>query len=192
MMNREDILKCLSILKLNYPSFYKTLDRESAEALIALWLDILKDEDPAEVMAAIKSVIATDSSTYPPSIGVIRNMLRRFDKPIADTASDGWNEVRQAIKGSVYFAKAQENFEKLSPITKQILGSPSQLRDYAMMSPEDFNSVAQSNFLRAYRAREKAMSEINALTNDVREMIEQKTGTMLLSGRNTNLLCEVN
>lgn len=191
-MVREDVLKCLSILKLNYPSFYKTLDRDSAEALVSLWLEILKDEDPAEVMAAIKSVIATDSSTYPPSIGVIRNMLRRFDKPIADTASDGWNEVRQAIKGSVYFAKAQENFEKLSPITKKVLGCASQLRDYAMMSPDEFNTVAQSNFLRAYRAKEKAENEMNALTNDVKLMIEKKQEDKLLSAGENNLLCEVN
>ena len=69
--------------------------------------------------------------------------------------------------------EAREEFEKLPESVRRIVGAPSQLRDWAMMDCDTFNSVVASNFQRSYRAAAQREREIASLPPDVRALVDQ-------------------
>lgn len=167
-MTREETIRILTILKVSYPGFYSKITKADAQRTIIVWTDMFADDDFDVVMAAVKAVINSDTNGFPPNIGTIKEQIRRFTAPEQDTAADAWNQVRNAI--SYYDAK--DNFDRLPELCREIVGGPSQLRDWAMMESSDVNTVVQSNFLRSYRAKEKSRREFLALPAEIRERCE--------------------
>lgn len=51
----------------------------------------------------------------------------------------------------------------LSDTVRRVVGSPSQLREWAMMEPDTVQSVVASNFQRSYRSRAASEKEFAAL-----------------------------
>ncbi len=65
-MTREETIKVLAVLKAAYPSFYKDMRRDEGESVVALWCDLFVDDDYQLVAGAVKALIATETSGYPP------------------------------------------------------------------------------------------------------------------------------
>jgi hypothetical protein len=63
-------------LKQAYPQAYAKMTRAEAEELVSLWLDMLGNEDPAEAMNAVNSLIAEDTRGFPPKIGQVLAKIR--------------------------------------------------------------------------------------------------------------------
>ena len=173
-MTREDTIMVLSVLRGAYPSFYRGADRHEAEDTVSLWASLFADDDVRIVTAAVKALIVSDVKGFPPVPGQVKEYIRKLTMPKELTEGEAWALVAKAVSNGLY--GSQEEFAKLPEDVQLIVGSPSQLRDWAAMESETVHSVVASNFQRAYRTRQQAKREYIAIPADVRAMLESAAG----------------
>lgn len=168
-MNRTDVLKIMAVLRGAYPQFYRGVSRQEAEDTVSLWAEMFADDDPALVAAAVKALIASDERGFPPHIGAVKNAMRDLVRCGELDETEAWDLVRRAVSDGIY--GAGEAFRRLPEEVRRIVGSPSQLREWALMDSETLHSVVASNFQRAYRARRERDRREALLPGDVRRVI---------------------
>ena len=179
-MNREETKAILAILKAGYPNFYKDMTKEDATNTINLWTIMFAD-DPAQVVTeAVKSLMCT--LKFPPTIADVKEKIAMITQPPAMTEMEAW----QMVKSAISYYNAAETFERLPPILKRIVGSPNQLREWAIMETEKFDTVVQSNFMRSYKAVVAQEKERAMLPESTKQMIAGLAGKgMLTDGGDT-------
>jgi hypothetical protein len=176
----EETLSIMSVLKAAYPNYYKDMRRSDADAVVALWVEMFRD-DPAEIVAvAVKAHIATDKKGFPPHIGAIKEAIVKLKTSDEMTELEAWGCVLKAIGNSNY--NSAQEFEALPPVVRRLVGSPNQLREWAMMDSDTVNSVVASNFQRSYKARAANEREVLALPQDVRQTMELLAAGMQMQG----------
>lgn len=168
-MTRDDVIKIMSVLRGAYPHFYRDISKQEAYDTINLWTDMFSNDDASIVAAAVKSLIDGDDKGFPPTIGQVKAKMRLLVGSDELTEAEAWNLVSKAVKNGLY--GAVEEFEKLHPAVKRIVGSPSQLRDWASMDSDTLHSVVASNFQRSYKVVATREKEIAALPDDVKKLI---------------------
>lgn len=168
-MNREETKQILSILKAAYPSFYNGQSREELFGVLALWCDMFADDDVGAVATAVKSLIATRTETYPPVIGEVRQHLAKVSRPQSPEESAAWAMVSKAVRNGIY--GYNKEWEKLPPEVQAVVGSPEQLRAWAMMPSDEVETVIASNFKRSYRTEMVRAKENAMLPKDLRNII---------------------
>ena len=168
-MTRDDVIKIMSVLRGAYPHFYRDISKQEAYDTINLWTDMFSHDDASVVAAAVKSLIDGDDKGFPPTIGQVKAKMRPLVGSDELTEAEAWNLVSKAVKNGLY--GAVEEFEKLPPAVKRIVGSPSQLRDWASMDSDTLQSVVASNFQRSYKVVATREKEIAALPDDVKKLI---------------------
>lgn len=168
-MTREDTIKILSVLRGAYPAFYRDITKQEAESTIALWESMFDEEPYALVGAAVKAFIAGDGKGFPPSIGQIKERIRKITQPEELTEQEAWAFVSKAIKNSTY--GSVEEFNKLPPEIQVVVHDPGQLRQWATSSAENLETVVASNFMRSFRAKQKATREYLALPTSVKQLM---------------------
>lgn len=168
-MTRDDVIKIMSVLRGAYPHFYRDISKQEAYDTINLWTDMFSRDDASIVTAAVKSLIDGDDKGFPPTIGQVKAKMRLLVGSDELTEAEAWNLVSKAVKNGLY--GAVEEFEKLPPAVKRIVGSPSQLRDWASMDSDTLQSVVASNFQRSYKVVATREKEIAALPDDVKKLI---------------------
>lgn len=187
-MTREETLAIMSVLKAAYPSFYKDMRRNEAEGIVELWASMFVDEPATVVAAAVKAHIATDAKGFPPTIGAIKAAVVKVAAPDEMTEMEAWGLVHKAIRNGIY--GAQKEFDKLPPVIQRLVGSPNQLKEWAVMDADTVASVVASNFQRSYKARAANEREMLALPSDVRQAMGMLSAGMamgaLTSGGETN------
>lgn len=175
-MTYEETLAIMSVLKAAYPNYYRDMRKTDAESVVSLWAEMFK-EDPAELVAvAVKAHIANDAKGFPPHIGAIRNAIAKIKQPDEMTEIEAWGYVLKALRNSNY--NAAEEFEKLPVIVRRLVGTPNQLREWAMMDSDTVNSVVSSNFQRSYKARAASEREILTLPAGVRSTMQALADSM--------------
>lgn len=170
-MERSNVLEIMAVLRGAYPQFYRGISRKEAEDTVNLWLDMFRQDDANLVAAAVKSLIDTDEKGFPPHIGAVKAKIRLLTDQEEMTEAEAWGIVSKAIRNGTY--GAQEEFEKLPPILKRIVGSPNMLREWARMDSDTVHSVVASNFQRSYRVVSAREREIAKLPPDVREIVQK-------------------
>lgn len=173
-MNREEVLMVMTVLRGAYPQFYRGITAKEAEATVSLWEDMFRNDNLQIVLCAVKSVIEGDDKGFPPTIGQVKTKMRLLVGSDELTEAEAWNLVSKAVKNGLY--GAVEEFEKLPPAVKRIVGSPSQLRDWASMDSDTLHSVVASNFQRSYKVVATREKEIAALPDDVKKLIHGRAG----------------
>ena len=169
----------MAVLRGAYPNFYRDMSNEDALQIVNLWMDMFQDESYELVAAAVKTLIATDVKGYPPHIGAVKEKIRFFTEEQAMTEAEAWSIVSKALSNGFYGAK--EEFEKLPDRIKRLVGSPNQLREWAMMDSETVQSVVASNFQRSYKVRSKQDADYVSLPSDVKLMIGTVSNKLSLS-----------
>ena len=165
-MNLVETAKLMAILETAYPMFYAKKTQQEREDAIRLWAEMFADE-PGEVVAvAVKALIKSRVSTFPPGIGEITEMIQKITQPDQMTELEAWGLVLKAVGNSNY--NSSEEFEKLPPVVQRLVGAPSQLREWAAMDSETLNSVVASNFQRSYKVRAKNERDFLALPSSVK------------------------
>lgn len=142
-MTHDGVKQLMIVITSAYPNYHPT----DMAKTIHVWESILKDYKDSDVAEALRRYIISDTKGFAPAIGQIIDMMHK-DESLGEL--EAWGLVRKAIRNGVY--GAEEEFSKLPDEARLALGSPGQLRDWAMMSVDSVDSVAQSNFLRAYRS----------------------------------------
>lgn len=174
-MTARETLKVLAILKAAYPQHFRGLTDGDINSITALWGAMFDREPYAEVEQAVKAHIATDSKGYFPVIGAIKEQISRMHrKDGALTEHEAWELVRHALKNGYY--GAQDEYAKLPADVQRILGGPSQLRDWSMLSDEQINTVIASNFMRSYRARAEYERDVDKLPEAIRQSFLPSVG----------------
>ena len=168
-MTRQETGIIMDILATAYPRFYAGPDAPDPEKAVALWAEMFAEDDVAVVAAAVKALIATDDKGFPPHIGAVKAKVRQITQPSGMTPQEAWNLVAKAIRNSAY--DSREEYDKLPKDIQRLVGSPNQLRDWALMDSDTVHSVGASNFQRSFSTRQKADNDFKALPRDVQAMI---------------------
>ena len=175
-MNLIETAKLMAILETAYPMFYAKKTQQEREDAIKLWAEMFADEPGELVAMAVKALIKSRVSTFPPGIGEITEKIQQITQPDQMTEMEAWALVAKAVCNSNY--NSAEEFEKLPPVVQRLVGAPSQLREWAAMDSETFNSVVASNFQRSYKVRAKNERDYLALPSSVKSFMANLTDGM--------------
>lgn len=172
-MNKSEAAQILSYIKVAYPYYAVKLTTEDAKLAINLWASMFPDDPVADVGAAVKAYIASDTSGYAPAISQIKNILRRLASPEQElTAGEAWALVSKAAENGYY--NSRKEFSKLPPIVQRALGgNHTILRDYSLMDVKTFESVIKSQFVREYNAIINRENEMLMLPPHVQKYFAQ-------------------
>lgn len=175
-MDRTETIKIMAVLRAAYPMYYAKQSTEDLQGVVNLWTEMFSDEPYQLVAMAVKALIKTRVSTFPPAIGEITEKIMQLTKPDEMTELEAWALVSKALKNSGY--SSREEFEKLPPIIQRIIGSHYQLREWSQLDQDEVDTVVASNFQRSYRARAKSEREFEALPADVKDFMVQLAAGM--------------
>jgi len=164
-MTRQEALAVMAMLKTAYPTFYKDLSKEDISAAVNLWATMFSEEPVQVVTEAIKALMCT--LKFPPTIADVKEKIAMITQPLMMTEMEAWSRVR----GAISYYHANEAFANLPPMLQKIVGSPNQLREWAMMDTETVQSVIQSNFMRSYRVRLAHEREYAMLPSSTKQLI---------------------
>ena len=172
-MTKDDIRKLLYLINSIYPNFKV----ENPEQTINIWMEFLGDQNPNAIAASLKAYVRTDTSGFAPSIGKLIQGAYEIKNRNELSAGEAWSMVYRALCNSSYNAAAE--FGKLPPVVQKAVGSPDQLRAWAV--DDHFNeSVASSNFRRAYE-NAKEQKRMQALVpKDVVDLIDNLTSPAMI------------
>ena len=164
-MTKIEFGKFAMALKTYYPK--ETL--LVSDVAMDLWYEALRDIEYRTAELVLLAWVA--NNRWSPTISDIREGAVKMLHPKQMSEQDAWNCVLRAVGNSIYHADVE--FEKLPQIVKSLVGSPTQLRLWAMMDADTLESVVASNFMRSYRFRSKEEQELGVLPEALRnEMLE--------------------
>lgn len=166
-MTVNDARKIIAVMLVSYPNF-KPID---TELMATTWADMLNEYSYEQVSVALKCYITTDTSGFAPSIGQLIDKLKTVEQPQELNELQAWGLVRKAINNSGYHS--EEEFAKLPPLVQKAVGTPGQLKQWGMSDIESIETVAQSNFMRTYRAVAKREDEVSRMPIEIRQLIQQ-------------------
>lgn len=178
-MTKDETLALMGIIQTAYPQFYRGMKKEQAENTVNLWATMFADDCIEVVRAAVESFIVTDTKGFPPTIGIIKDYVIKVTSPPVKSELEAWAEVKKALARSGYNSK--EEFAKLDDDIQRVVGSPNQLREWAMVEIPTLDSVIASNFQRSYRAVAKANREYRALPSAVTDIVNALSQKMTIS-----------
>ena len=168
-MTFEETGIIMDILTTAYPRFYSGPDAPDRTKTLTLWAEMFIHDDVALVAAAVKALIETDAKGFPPHIGAVKAKRRLITGGDELTEAEAWGMVAKAIRNSAYGSR--EEFEKLPSAIRRIVGSPSQLREWAQMDSETVHSVVASIFQRSYKVVAQREREIAKLPPEVKALV---------------------
>lgn len=175
-MNRTETIKIMAVLRAAYPQYYAKQSNEDLQDIVNLWAEMFADDAYPVVAMAVKALIKTRVSTFPPGIGEINEKIQKLTQPDEMSEMEAWALVSRAVRNSAY--NSQREFDRLPEVVQRVVGSPAQLHEWSQMDSDTVNSVISSNFQRSYRARAKNEREYIALPASVKEFMEQLAGGM--------------
>ena len=165
-MTRDECKKLLMVIDATYPSFKV----ENATETLNMWHSFLEDYSYEQIMQGLKIYVASSGSDFAPSISKLISMSRKPNELTQVDEGAIWREIRPCIRRGIYHA--EEDFEKLSPMAKKVVGQPSQLREWAMLESEVIDSVIQSNMKSRIKDIQRRDLEISAMPIEIQTMIQ--------------------
>lgn len=153
-MNRQETSRILAIVTSMYPAFLKDRD---PKILADVWQRIFDWTPYAAVEKALYTFIASDTRGYPPTPGALNRLINDAQQAGRPTDVEAWGLVYRALTRSLY--NSVEEFGKLPPEIRQIIGSAAQLREWSQLSPGEVSTGIASAFMRTYRARQEQERE---------------------------------
>lgn len=172
-MTNQEIRLILGVVKVAYPHSFKDMQVADRNALVTLWERQFAGYDYNTVSMAVDSIISTEASAFMPTIGRIKEEITKLTQPKDLTEQEAWALVAKACRNSIY--NSADEYAKLPPEVQRLVGSPNQLREWALLESEEFSTVVASNFMRSYRVRSKNDRDYLALPQNVRGMLEGMT-----------------
>ncbi len=179
-MTDKETRKIIAVLMVAYPN-YKPIN---IDFTVSVWADMLSDYSYSEVDMAIKAYISMDTSGFAPAIGQVIDKIKSITTPQQMTDAEAWSLVRKAISDSSY--NATDRFNELPITCQRAVGSPAQLRMWALDASYNEN-VVSSNFMRSYRTEVARQNELSRMPSEVRQIIEKiNNNSKLLSEYEAN------
>lgn len=176
----------MAILKVAYPLWYRDLQKEDAIATVSLWAELFADDSVTEVAAAVKALIATKKTSYPPTISDVKEKLisLRFQDEL--TAQEAWTMVSKAVANTDWNNPSKQ-FDKLPESVQAAVGSPDMLREWGMVDVGVFQTVVSSNFIKAFEAKQRRAKELAALPGSVKTLLSGVSERLCLEEGKTEI-----
>ena len=168
MLTNENIGEMIDLLEANYGEKAFPQDPEKLAKTVKLWKVMFQDDDPKEVLIAVKDCIAT--LTFPPKIADIKSRIAQNRLTGQLTEAEMWQMIRKAVEDSGSYSEAKVQFEHLPKIVQGVAGSPSQLRAWRKVDDEQFETVIMSMCSRTYRTLAQREAGYHALPNDIKQV----------------------
>lgn len=178
-METMNIKKLLTLLQAEYPNSFSNMDSRTMRLKTELWEREFANDDINLVYAAVR-LYMEGTERFAPSIGQIRDKMRALTEKEALSEQEAWALVSKACQNGLYGYRLE--FEKLPPDVQAAVGTPEQLRSWAMMDVETVESVVASNFQRTYRAKAAKAKETAMLPAEIRSMLGGLAGSMKMIG----------
>ena len=178
-MNVAETKMVLATLHAAFPQFYKSLAAVDVQSITKLWQTMFAEESYESVVCAVKALIATKVEGYPPTIGAVKEQLSKVTQD-GLSEQDAWMMVSRACQNGYYNASAE--FKKLPEAVRDVVGSPEQLRAWSQMDSETVESVVASNFMRAFRTKQKRKKELSMMPPDVRAFLSGAAEPLKIGG----------
>lgn len=179
-MTKEETKQILTVLRINYPHSFKSMSNDDAFAYLDMWSEAFKDDDVRVVVAAVKSIICTDTREFAPNIAQVKAQMQKLVCGNALTEQEAWECIRKACSNSLYNSKKEH--DKLPPILQNMV-SADQLKQWAQLNADEFNTVIQSNFMRSYKVRAAQEQQTQMLPNEIKVMIGSLTDALKLEDK---------
>lgn len=160
-MTFKEFMQLAAAIKTYFPKDNILPTKEAMD----LWYDMLKDLDYKTACIGLKKHVAT--SKFAPTIADIRSGAQ-ITQPQQLNEMEAWALVSKAIRNGIY--KSAEEFEKLPPLVQKAVGSPEQLRAWAM-DEHYADGVVMSQFQKCYRAESNRVNEYSKLSSDIQKFI---------------------
>lgn len=176
-MTFEQTTQILTLLQAEYPQSFSRLDERQMRLKLELWSREFSEE-PYEVVYGAVRVLMRSGRQWAPTSGEIREKMAELSAPEELPETAVLAMVSHAAANGTYHA--EEEFAKLPPEVQEIVHSPGQLREWAMMDPKTFQSVIGSFVMKTYRNGIRRARERAALPENVRGLIGQMSKRMEL------------
>lgn len=176
-MTKREVAELMTVLQANYPDSFRGQSDLVVSGRVTLWYDFFKDYPKDVVYAAAKAFMATDTKGFMPNVGQIAEQIRNLTASREMTEQEAWSLVSNALRNSSY--GSVEEFAKLPPLIQKVVGSPEQLKMWAMMEADVVQSVVSSNFQRSFRTGQNRDRDLQKLPGDVKAFISQIAGTAI-------------
>ena len=178
-MTLQETATIMDILTAAYPHFYGGKNAPDAKNVMSLWASVFADDDVRLVAAAVKAIIVADTREFPPTIAHVKEKMRQLVEEKGEmTEAEAWTLISHATRNGIYGSK--EEFAKLPPPLQRLVGSPEQLRTWAMMDSDTLHSVVSSNFQRSYKVIMQRERENAKLPQDVLRLVSGIGEKMML------------
>lgn len=174
-MTEGEAKKLFAVMTVAYPNYRI----DDIEYTAKIWADFLGGYSYEQANMALRTYITTDTSGFAPSIGQLINKLHEVQSPQELNEMEAWSLVSKALRNGYY--GAVEEFNKLPPLVQKAVGSPDNLRNWALTDSKSIENVVQSNFMRTYRTVVNRENEIKKMPADVRTLIENVNKTSYLA-----------
>ena len=167
-MQEHDVVKLLSVLEAEYPQSFSRLTDEQKELKKQLWVKEFA-HDNAKVVYAAARILMRDGREFAPSSGQIREKMNSLAEKETLEPQQAWAMVAKACTNGYYGYKKE--FEKLPDEVQKVVGRAEQLKEWAIMDAEVFQSVIASNFMRNYRVSVEREKELSRIPVEIRNML---------------------
>ena len=164
-MTIEETSKVLAYVTAAYPRYFANVSSESAKRMVTVWSDTFADYTVNAVMTGVRGYISADSSGFPPSPGQVVEYIHIVGNPADQSGTEAWALVRRAV--NVPWDQFEASFATLPKTVQVAVGSHDSLKEMAKMDLQQFETVAQSNFLRMYDAARRREATENRFPNAV-------------------------
>lgn len=172
-------MKLLTLLQAEYPASFRGLDMRQMDAKMEFWGREFEADDYDAVMAAVHTLMRSGRQ-WAPTAGEIREKMHDLTAPAELSETAVLDIISRAAANGTYHA--EEEFRKLPPELQELVHSPSQLREWAMMDADAFKSVIGSFVMKSYRAGIRRAKERAAPPANVRELIGGMADKLALGG----------
>ena len=184
-MKKSETVDCITYLSAAYPGAYKRFTEQKFETLIAVWYNTFSEYPVEMVMVGIQGYISTDTSGFPPSPGQVMKIIHNLTRQQEMTSMEAWSLVKKAVNSAR--DKYEEVFDNLPPLIKKVIGGHHQLMSWGNVREEEFETVIQSNFMRAYEAEKKRQNQIEMIPERIRKLMpERRENERINGGRGGN------
>lgn len=165
MAEEMTIAKIMTLLQAEYPNSFSNMDSRTMALKKHLWESEFANDDIMLVYAAVR-LLMKERRDFAPNIGHIREKMRLLTETEEITEAEAWALVSKACRNAMYHA--QTEFDKLPQDVQKAVGTPEQLKAWAVMEEETVQSVVASNFRRSFRVQQSRKKELAMLPPEIR------------------------
>lgn len=174
-MTRQETIELMQEIEARYPNFAPSNPSKTVD----VWMEEFEEFPFEVVLAGVKTFASTDTRGFPPSIGQVKDKIFSLATMNTPNVNEAWDLVQRAIADSTYHA--EERFEKLPPLIKKVVGSPTTLRNWGKTDNSTIGTVIYSQFIKTYNSIYEREKEKAKIQREVIELIENTSALMIES-----------